>query len=383
MEPSELEHYRAVNSIVERDSTFATYKYALLRGTIEICREYPHLKREEGSRVYFPLGLLIEKWLLSYYPILSADRFIPQQGGEKEDTSRQISFRRAFQQVIDFYRDIGGYSQWYSDYQRGRIPKQIQREFIDLCKKVRSTIITMPMDHLGYSQYGEPYSVLDYPRKRLILPKYANPDRDFLINQFGEFYFVRKEIFEVFTLFGGYLTGETTVLRKWAELTHRLDETVGIGDMISLLSRYPVEERNVQAAERFCAYLGRRNIPLTCAWSGRSLTGKEMHLDHLLPFSICRNNDLWNLMPAFGPFNEQKSNKIPSGDLLERQKGVILTYWTLMSEFDPDTFFRELRISLTGNMSTDENWQENAFDRLMDRCRFMTGMLGYEEWSGP
>ena len=54
-----------------------------------------------------------------------------------------------------------------------------------------------------------------------------------------------------------------------------------------------------------------------------------------------------------------------------------------MSEFDPDTFFRELRISLTGTMSTDENWQEHAFDRLMDRCRFMTGMLGYEEWSGP
>lgn len=382
MDPEEINHFKTLNFIVERDSTFATYKYALLRGAIEICREYPHLKREEEGRVFFPLGILVEKWLLYYYPILSDEHFIPQQGGEKKAGDRQISFRRTFVTLIDFYRDKGGYSQWYSDYRRGKIPSQIQDDFIQLCKKFRTTITTMPMYHLGYSQSGTPYSILNYSRTRHTIPKKGNPDREFLITHFGEFFFVKREIYDVFSLFGGYLTGETTILRKWAEMTHRLDATIGIGDMISLLTVYPVEERDVIAGQNFCTYLKNKKIPLTCVWSGQPITEKQLHLDHILPFSICKNNDLWNLMPAFKQFNEQKSDLIPSLALLDRQKQAITGYWTLMSEFDPESFFRDIRISLMGSGAMDEHWQDHAFDRLKERCRFMIEMLGYEEWNG-
>jgi len=59
-----LDEYCNINSIIERDSTDATYKYALLRGTIEICEEYQHLGTEDGEKIWFPIGLLIEKWIL-------------------------------------------------------------------------------------------------------------------------------------------------------------------------------------------------------------------------------------------------------------------------------------------------------------------------------
>jgi hypothetical protein len=383
MESSEFEHYRAVNSIIERDSTFATYKYALLRGAIEICRDYPHLKREEEGQVFFPLGLLIEKWLLYYYPIIASERFIPQQSGERADGGSQISFRKYFSRVTDFYRDVGGYSQWYSDYRTRRIPDIIRSDFIELCKKIRTTITTMPMYHLGYSQYQEPYSVLNYSRNRHRIPKDSIPDPEFLITQFGEFYFTRKDIFEVFSVFGGYMTGETTILQKWAQATHRMDQSVSTGKMISLLTRYPVEERNIQAGDSFCAYLRAHDYPVTCIWSGRLLGTRDYHIDHLLPFSICKNNDLWNLMPAYRPVNAQKSDMIPSGRLLEKRKDAIIRNWTLMREFDGETFLREMRISLIGPEFQEETWQEIAFSRLRDRCRFMTGVLGYEEWDGP
>lgn len=382
MDTPDLSHYKAVNSIVERDSTFATYKYALLRGVIEICRDLPHQIKEEENRVFLPLGRLIEKWLIYYYPIFSSERFIPQQGGEKKGKDPN-KFRRAFATLIDFYRDKGGYSQWYSDYRRGKIPAQIQDDFIQLCKKIRSTITTMPMYHLGYSQNGTPYSILDYSRKRQIIPKKGNPDREFLITHFGEFFFVKREIYDVFSLFGGYLTGETTILRKWAEMTHRLDAAIGIGDMISLLTVYPVEERDVLAGQNFCNHLGNKKILLTCVWSGQPITEKQLHLDHMLPFSICKNNDLWNLMPALKQVNEQKSDFIPSLSILETQKQAITGYWTLMSEFDPESFFRDIRISLMGSGAMDEHWQDHAFDCLKERCRFMINMLGYEEWNGP
>ena len=53
------DEYRVINSVIERGSTDTTYKYALLRGTIEICEEYQHQGTEADGRIWFPLGLLM------------------------------------------------------------------------------------------------------------------------------------------------------------------------------------------------------------------------------------------------------------------------------------------------------------------------------------
>ena len=82
MPDSSLEEYRKINSIIERDSTDSTYKYALIRGTNEICEEFQHLGKQEGGTIWFPLGLLIEKWIFYYYPIIANEQYIPQKSGE-------------------------------------------------------------------------------------------------------------------------------------------------------------------------------------------------------------------------------------------------------------------------------------------------------------
>jgi len=94
----------SMSEVRERDSADATYKYALLRGVIEICQQASHLREEDGDRVSFPLGLLVEKWLLYYYPIFAAPAFIPQKNGETpdQDTGKVVSFRE------DGYRGILG-----------------------------------------------------------------------------------------------------------------------------------------------------------------------------------------------------------------------------------------------------------------------------------
>ena len=73
MESFDLQNFKTINTIIERDSKDTTYKYALLRGAVEISQEYQHLKHENGDRIEFPLGLLIEKWLLYYYPFIESD----------------------------------------------------------------------------------------------------------------------------------------------------------------------------------------------------------------------------------------------------------------------------------------------------------------------
>ena len=110
MESFDLENFKTINTIIERDSKDTTYKYALLRGAVEISQEYQHLKRERGNRIEFPLGLLIEKWLLYYYPFIESD--IPQKAGEDKEAAKQISFRKTFRKITGFYAEQGTFSEF-------------------------------------------------------------------------------------------------------------------------------------------------------------------------------------------------------------------------------------------------------------------------------
>jgi hypothetical protein len=61
-----------ISKIIERDSKTTTYKFALLRGIIDIIQDNsPYISFLE-NRVHIPTGLLIEKWLIYYYPILQS-----------------------------------------------------------------------------------------------------------------------------------------------------------------------------------------------------------------------------------------------------------------------------------------------------------------------
>ncbi len=61
----------------ERKSKDSTYKFALLRGTIDIIQNSPNLKElKHDLRVYYPMGLLVMKWIAYYFPLFMHD--IPQ-----------------------------------------------------------------------------------------------------------------------------------------------------------------------------------------------------------------------------------------------------------------------------------------------------------------
>ena len=106
--------------IIERDSKDATYKYALLRGSIEIIQENDNYKRITGETVSFPLGLLVLKWIEYYYPIISSSVFIPQKHGDSKE--RSIAFRREFEKVISFYSGAENSYPLFYDLKKG-IPR--------------------------------------------------------------------------------------------------------------------------------------------------------------------------------------------------------------------------------------------------------------------
>lgn len=76
------EVFTNISKIIERDSKATTYKFALLRGVIDIIQDNSPYIFFSNDRVNFPIGLLVEKWMLYYYPIFESSEYIPQINGE-------------------------------------------------------------------------------------------------------------------------------------------------------------------------------------------------------------------------------------------------------------------------------------------------------------
>jgi CRISPR/Cas system Type II protein with McrA/HNH and RuvC-like nuclease domain len=114
-----------------------------------------------------------------------------------------------------------------------------------------------------------------------------------------------------------------------------------------------------------------------CVWTGNPITSYDV--DHMIPFSVWKNNDLWNLLPSQSKTNNQKRDKIPSTDLIEKRKDLILHYWNLINENQSQRFQKEIRVALLGN-SSSTGWQEIAIKQLQSSCNYLITNRGYEEW---
>jgi hypothetical protein len=383
-----LDEYHILNTIIEQDKRVSSFKYALLRGTIEICQQYAHLEEETSDRVWYPLGLLVEKWIFYYYPIFESEFFIPQLNGEKglDQDSKNISFRKPLSEIIEYYRTRGGISVFYSDYRKGNIPENLQETMRDLIRKIRWAIIDGPFQHLGHSQYDSYYSVFDWDRGRLHLPK-TPISPEYLISYCGR-YSVSPDLALLFKYFGSFILGEGSILNKWAEFTTQIGKAQGLSitreQMLNILGTGPDTEREqIQRVTRIYDTLISRQGEIPCVWSGHPLkTRGDIHIDHMLPFSLWKNNDLWNLMPAKTSVNAQKSDKIPSPDFITSRQEVICRYWETLEGAYPDTFQQEIVSSLTGRRTTaHQDWIQPAFSGLLEKSRYLIDIRGYTAWA--
>lgn len=74
--------------------------------------------------VEIPLGLLIEKWMIYYYPILDSDVLIPQINGE----NLKIAFQNVLP-IINYYNKFGGLSAFYNDIRIKELAKKLMLSF--------------------------------------------------------------------------------------------------------------------------------------------------------------------------------------------------------------------------------------------------------------
>ena len=284
---------------------------------------------------------------------------------ENEEAAKQISFRRTFRKITDYYAGNGKFSEFYKDYTKGSIPAPVVPAFRTLVREIRNTITQYPMKHLGYSATNQHYSVFDFNRE-FTLPSGKFPvERDYLIQHMGT-YSLSREYDTIFEILGSFISGEDAVLFQWAEFTKAASNgNISLATSLEHLRTFPVTDRDKEPAGSFYRDLQRKQKIIHCVWSGRPIRDKEaLEIDHLLPFSVLRNNDLWNLLPATKQVNRDKLDKIPLPEFIEERKSAIKLYWDLLREKYPQQFDRELAISLTGPIDMKRDVQEIAIGRL-------------------
>lgn len=361
-----------ISKIIERDSKTTTYKFALLRGTIDIILDNSPYIKINSEEVEIPLGLLIEKWLLYYFPILDSNIYIPQING----ANTQIAFQNQFQTVINYYKRFGGLSSFYNDLRTKGISKEINIQFYDLIKILKTNIVKNPMYYIGNSLNKRPNSIYRYLNNSALRNNNIQ-NVQWLINSCGTFT-IPIDYYEAFKVLGSFISGTDNILFKWAEFSvnassdHLIPEKV-----IAEVLRNPITERDVDDAKKLYQSILKNTGNIHCVWTGKKIDSYDV--DHVIPFSIWKNNDLWNLLPAQSSVNNKKRDKIPSKEILVKQKELIIDYWETIQKAQQIRFLNEMQITLLGNKSII-NWQNNAFNQLINTSKYLIETRGYEEW---
>lgn len=361
-----------ISKIIERDSKVTTYKFALLRGVIDLIQDNsPYISISEG-RMHIPTGLLIEKWVLYYYPILESSTFIPQINGDVN-----LAFGNQLNQIISAYRPIGGFSAFYNDLKNKGIPRSIEQDFIALAKILQDTITRMPMKYIGRSISNDFYSIFNYQSQRLRKNTSTKIDIEYLINNFGSFS-IPVEYYEAFKVLGSFIGGQDSILFKWAEFSvNASGKRLSIENVVNEVLRSPITERDVTESKNIYKSILKKEGKVYCVWTGKSISRYDV--DHMIPFSVWKNNDLWNLLPSQATTNNQKRDKIPSPLLIERRKDLILHYWDLINQNQAMRFKKEMQVALLGN-NPFNSWQKTAITQLQNSCEYLISNRGYDEW---
>jgi hypothetical protein len=288
-----------VESILSRDKKDATYKLALFRALAEIAQTQHHLAAfTHDGKVKIPVQAIADKWLLYYWPIFESEVFICQRTSERRGAANGVAIRRPLEALIDHFRTSGGMSGFHAALFSGKL----QGEAAMLWQRARSQFeqtIKMPVKHAGGSE--------------LVVFSYDKRDRSVCMN---------ANLWRELCLTGSWIQ-EATILR-WAELTEQLSKgTIRASTVIDCLLTIPNRDRNVNDAKGYYSKLGKR----VCVWSESLLTNGRFVIDHAMPFSLWRNNELWNLFPADPAINSDKSDKLPTYAILNRRREAIIDYW--------------------------------------------------------
>ncbi|MCD6301198.1 MAG: hypothetical protein J7L82_03910 [Staphylothermus sp.] len=373
----DTEALRQINYIIERDSASSTYKYVLLKSVINASQRYDHLIKIENSKANIPLGLIVEQWILDYMPFVFKDIL--------QGSSKTIALDKP---ITDVYKNIFkllnldtsvewvyGYMQFTKALQNPNMSLELSNEFLKLSKKIADKIVNMPMKYTGKEEY-EFFTPERYKFGSVNLRNNEIYNSSFVVSDFG-YFSISEQHYNIFRYLGQTLYGTSTIMSKWKQKTNSLNanqET--IKDIIEKLSSDTLELRETASIRKILSQ------EKECTWSGKELQGTTYDVDHVLPFSVWFNNDLWNMLPTDRVLNQQKKKaKIPTRKLIENRADVIMNYWNDYQQAMPLLFKSQIEVALIGKDVNEDKILDTAIESLCKKSDYLIYDRGHEAFS--
>jgi SAM-dependent methyltransferase len=341
-----------IEGILNRDRKTATYKLALFRALSEIAMtSFEQVHWLNDGVVGIPLAAVSEKWLLYYWPIFESSVFIPQIRGEAPNCQMPVAFRSSLSRLIERYK-YGGMTRFVLEQRGGKLSAEVASLLSTVHREIQNTIVSGPVTYAGGA---------------------LETDRLFQFDRRTQDILVSAAIWRELSLVGHWI--QDAVILRWAELTRDIArQALKASEMIDLLLTVPIPERDVADARR--AY---HNAHVTeCTWSGAKIQ-RGFDVDHVLPFSLWHNNDLWNLVPAAHRVNVAKRHRLPTRDLILARRDWIIGYWSILRSQGPLRFDYEAS-RLAGLTSLPANWEGVVFRCVSEAVEFTASQRGCERW---
>ncbi len=322
-----------IEAVLSRDKKVATYKLALIRALCAIALTEPRsAKFTANGMVRVPLSAIAERWILYYWPLFESEMFLPQMQGETKASGHRLAFSPGLAALVAVYHGNGGLSAFAADRRAGRLIEPARELHASLLGRLPGTICDGPVRHSG----GSTTPLFKRDRENVLVP---------------------APIWRELSLMGHWI--QDALLLRWADLVCQFSSNEVTADIaIARLMVTPSPDRETAAARSL--YLDQPS--LECVWTGRSLDAKSLDIDHVLAYSLWRNNDLWNLLPSHARVNQDKSDSLPTRDLLRSRRAAIDHYWSLSRDAFPRRFAAESRVQ-TGETRLDLG---NLFDALLE-----------------
>lgn len=349
-----------IEGILNRDRKVATYKFALFRALAEIATQEPRSARWLlGGRVAVPMERIARRWLLYYWPVFASERFVPQSQAEGAGNHKQpVAFRAPLMALMQAFAGQGahgGLTAWHLATSSGHLPAETQALERAALQSISNAIRSGPVTYAGGALEGG--RVFEYdPQAKAVL--------------------MSTELWRELCLLGHWIIDAVVV--RWAALTERFAYRQGIrsGDVLPLLLARPEPERVTAQARGIYLEAGLNH----CVWSGRALTMRHFAVDHVIPFALWGNNDLWNLVPTHPAINGQKSDKLPAASLLLERREPIVDSWSLLRDAMPEAFDRQAQHLLGSKPTTGDAWHRELFARMRQAIEETALQRGVERW---
>ena len=280
--------------------------------------------------------------------MIESNTFIPQLNGENPAAGKQIKFRRRLYELVSNFNNSGGFSRFRIERNKDLLTLDNKKLLATVLAEIEYAIIKGPIEFSGGALITGRVFGYDSTTRQILIPNALWIELCHL----------------------GYWVSQAVVL-QWAEKTTRLGKGLDVVMIVNLLLDKEDERTTVEARKFF-----EKQASLYCVWTGKSLK-KDFDIDHVIPFDLWHNNDVWNLLPSSELANSKKSNKLPSAQLLQARRDDIIGYWEILRTENQYRFDQEASTLIA---IPKTNWQTALFGQMCEAIEVTALQRGVGRW---